>query len=216
MNKKFLKLFKIILLGPMLPILSIPTGEGQEGEEGQEGQEGGENNNNAGEDNPDNDKTDNEEAKEDSKNFTQKDIDKIVAKRIKQQEKKIREEYEAEKKKANMTEIEKANLERDEARKKIEQLEHQNNQNTIKNEVFRVAAQMNAIDFEAVYQLLDKENISVENGKATGVKEAVEDLLNEKKFLIKTIGTTGHEQNNKNIPNKNKAFNDMIRSAWRR
>lgn len=215
MNKKFLRLFKIILLGPMLPILSIPANEGSQ--EGEEGQESGEDNNNSGEENPDNENTDNEEGtEENNKAFTQKELDKIIAQRLKKQEKKLKAEYEAEQKKANMTELEKANLERDEARKEIESLKYQNNQNTIRNEVFRVANQMNAVDFEAVYQLMDKENIEIENGKVTGVKEAIEELLNDKKYLVKSTEKAGFEQNNKNIPNKNKAFNDMIRNAWRK
>lgn len=214
MNKKFLKLFKIMLLGPLFPILAVPTDEGSQ--EGETNQGDGENNN-SGEENPDNDNTDNEGTNEDLKTFTQKDIDKILARKIKQQEKKIRDEYEEKQKKAQMTEIEKANFERDEANKKVEALRKENEENNIRTEVYQVATKLNAVDVEAVYQLLDKENIIVENGKISGVKEAVTNLLNNKKFLVKNIETrAGHEQNNKNIPDSNKAFNDMIRNAWRR
>jgi hypothetical protein len=214
MNKKFLKLFKIMLLGPLFPILAVPTDEGNQEDETNQGD--GENNN-SGEDNPDNDNTDNEETNKDLKTFTQQDIDKILARKIKQQEKKIRDEYEAKQKKEQMTEIEKANFERDEANKKVEALRKENEENNIRTEVYQVATNLNAVDVEAVYQLLDKENIIVENGKISGVKEAVTNLLNNKKFLVKNIETrAGHEQNNKNIPDSNKAFNDMIRNAWRR
>lgn len=215
MNKKILKLFKIALLGPLFPILSIPQGEGsQEGQEGQEGQENNNNNNNTGEENPANENQDNEGTQGDNKTFSQQDLDKIISQRLKKQEKKLLADFEEEKKKANMTEIEKANLERDNAIKEIENLKYQNNQNLIKNEVFQIAAQMNAVDFEAVYQLLNKENISIENGKTTGVKEAVTNLLNEKKYLVKGIEQrVGHEQNNNNIPDSNKKFNDLIRGA---
>jgi hypothetical protein len=219
MNKKFLKLFKIMLLGPLFPILAVPKNEGnQEGE----ADEGNGENNNSGEDNPDNDNTDNDntdndETNKDLKTFTQQDIDKILARKIKQQEKKIRDEYEEKQKKAQMTEIEKANFERDEANKKIEALRKENEENNIRTEVYQVATKLNAVDVEAVYQLLDRENIVVENGKISGVKEAVTSLLNNKKFLVKNIETrAGHEQNNKNIPDSNKAFNDMIRNAFRR
>lgn len=216
MNKKFLKLFKIMLLGPLLPIMSVPTdGGSQEGGEGQEG--GTDNTNNNTEENSDNEGTEENNNTDNKPTFTQKDIDKIVSQRLKKQEKQLKLEYEEKQKKANMSEIEKANFERDEANKKVEALRKENEENNIRTEVYQVATKLNAVDVEAVYQLLDKENIIVENGKISGVKEAVTNLLNNKKFLVKNIEQrAGHEQNNNNIPDSNKAFNDMIRNAWRR
>lgn len=213
MNKKLSKLFKIMFLSPLVGLGGIPgeagstegtegtegqegTGtESQEGTEGQEGQEGTEGTNT-------------------NKTFTQADIDNILARRLKQQEKKIKDKFELEQKKSQMSDIEKANLERDEANKKIQLLEKQQNENNIKFEIMNECSKMgNVIDPEAVYSLIDKSNFELENGKVQGIKEALSLFFKDKPYLLKTITTQIGDQQNSNKHSKNSTFNDAIRKA---
>ena len=211
MNKKILHLLKIVMLGPIYPILSVEGDDSNDGA-GNEGDDGNNNNNDDGDQNT------NTSENNDSNNsqFNQADVDKIISKRLKQQEKKLREEFEATRNKEKMSDIEKANFERDEAVKKITALENQTNTLLIKSEIITEAQKMNVVDVDAVYQLLNKNDIEIENGKVTGVKEAIKVLLNEKPFLNKTGNSNiGDNQNQSGGGTKNKSFNDILRNAIR-
>lgn len=214
MNKKLLKLLKLALLGPIFPILAV---EGDSGE----GDESGENNQ-SNEGNQGNESNENNEGEKNqstnNNSFSQEDLERIISKRLKKQEKTLREQFEADKKKASMTEIEKANFERDEIRKENEALKLQTSAMMIKTEILNKAQTMNVIDLDSVYQLLDKSDIEIDGGKVTGVDDALKALLNQKPFLLKSNNSgsnnrMGDEQNQGNDNSGKISFNDMIRKA---
>lgn len=57
------------------------------------------------------------------------------------------------------------------------------------NEVLKAAATAGAIDPDAVVAMLDKSKVTIVDGKVTGAKEAVDELLKAKPYLIAQTGS---------------------------
>jgi hypothetical protein len=57
------------------------------------------------------------------------------------------------------------------------------------NEVLKAAATAGAIDPDAVVAMLDKSKVTIVDGKVTGAKEAVDELLKTKPYLIAQTGS---------------------------
>lgn len=86
---------------------------------------------------------------------------------------------------AQMSEIDKANLAKDQAIQKAKEIEDRANQKLIKAEVLSKAAKF--IDADVVLALLDKSKLTVkEDGSIDGVDTALDELAKAKPHLLKT------------------------------
>lgn len=79
-----------------------------------------------------------------------------------------------------------------EASAKLEQAQQALKDRDIRQAAFVEAVAANAVDPEAVYQLMDKSKVTFVDGKVTGVKEAIAELLTARAYLVKTAGGTGY------------------------
>lgn len=215
---KLKKLLSIFLLLPIFPIIGVPdsdgAGDNQENDDGK---------NADGEQDKNNSNTDGESGStEEDKVYTKKEfteqIEKRYARERKKIEKKVREEFENNKKKEEMTENERLKAEKEETEKNANSKIESANKRLIKAEVKTIAVELNIVDGDGAYQLMNKENIEVdENGNITGVKEALEELIKNKTYLVKstpgTSQTVGDDQQGKGKKTSGFDMNALIRRA---
>ncbi|MFA5485407.1 MAG: DUF4355 domain-containing protein [Candidatus Pacearchaeota archaeon] len=154
------------------------------------------------------------------KTFTQEDVDAILTKRIARARKTWEQEMEEEKRKAAMSEAERLKAEKDEAERKAALAIEKANERLVKAAVIAQAAELNIIDPEAAYALIDKEDISVDDmGKVEGVNKALESLIKEKPYLVrkdKDVRRAGDDQGDSHGRKVSSSMNDLIRQAFRR
>jgi hypothetical protein len=211
--KALKKIFLLIFLLPIIPALSIPDDD----KGGDKGSDTGDDDKTGGDDNKDDDKDSKKDAGK-GKTFTQEEVDALINRRFAREKKAWEKAAEEEKKKAAMTETEKLKTEKEEADKKAIIAMEKASQRLIRAEVISQAAKLDIIDPEAVYSLIDKSDIEVDdNDKVKGVKEALETLIKEKSYLIssdnKDTKKTGDDQSNDKSKKSGFNMNDLIRKA---
>lgn len=156
-----------------------------------------------------------------AKTFSQDELDKIVADRIARERKKYgdyddvkaqlaafeKEREEAEK--AKLTEIERAQKEREDALTKAADYEKQvaelakARENDILEHAIQLAAK-DTVDPDAVALMIDRSTLRVEGGKAVGVVEAVEALKAAKPYLAVKQDTQPRSIGDTSVPPKQK------------
>ncbi|MEH7456328.1 phage scaffolding protein [Bacillus sp. JJ1127] len=145
--------------------------------------------------------------KEETKTFTQEQLDEVLTKRLERERKKY-EDYddlkakladyqkeEEDRKKQEMSEVERLQAEKEEAAKKAleaselaQKAQEQANARILNTEIKSVARSLNANDPNDVLALLDKSEINVdEEGNIQGVESAVESLKASKPWMFKQI-----------------------------
>lgn len=118
------------------------------------------------------------------KTFTQTDVDSIIQKRLARERKQWETQLEEEKKKAAMTEAERLKAEKEEAEKKAQDAMRTANERLVRAEVKQLCVDLNIVDSDAAYALMDRENVEVkEDGSIAGVKEALEKLVDAKPWM---------------------------------
>lgn len=171
-----------------------------------------------------------------TKTFTQEELDKIVADRIARERKKLDKfadyddlktkaaEYEKrleEQRLAELSEKEraeeiakKAEEEKSELAKQLEELRKANEQEKIHNEFIKVATSQNVAYIEDALRLADLSAVTVEDGKVIGVVDVVKALVDNKPFLLakkqpKPIG----ESSNGSADVSDKTSDQLLREA---
>ena len=125
-----------------------------------------------------------EKAPPEERRFTQADMDSIVQKRLARERKQWEEQIEEEKKKAAMTEAERLKAEKEEAEKEAQDAMRKANERLMRAEVKQLCVDLNIVDSDAAYALMDRENVEVkEDGSIAGVKEALEKLVDAKPWM---------------------------------
>jgi len=226
--KKWKRLLYILFLGPLLPIIGVPDGENINSD-GDGGDVDGENNsdeNNSNNEDNNNSNNNNENNTENSKSFSAQELEEKIQARLarekKKIEKQIRNEFETQKKRENMTELEKIKADLETEKKANEDRIFKSKQRLIKSEVKSIGTELNIIDVDVAYKLLDMENIDVtDSDDVVGVKEALESLIKDKPYLIKSNNQTnkniGDDQNkNTGGSKENQTMNQLIRSYFRK
>lgn len=147
------------------------------------------------------------EPKEETKTLTQEQADDVVAKRLERERKKYEdyedikaklitfEQAEDERKKQEMTEVERLQAEKDDAAKKAieaselaQKAQEEANTRILNTEIKSVARSLNANDPNDVLALLDKTEIKIdEEGNVQGVETAVEALKASKPWMFKQV-----------------------------
>lgn len=155
---------------------------------------------------------------DDDKLFTQAELNDIVRSRLNRAEKKWKDEMEAEKKKAAMSEADRLKAEKEEAEQKATAATDRANQRLIRAEVISVATEMNIVDPEAAFALMDKDGITVEDDDSVkGVKKSLTVLVKSKPYLIKQADDTKKKVGDDQGDDKGKkggfSMNDLIRKA---
>ncbi len=206
---RFKKVLLTLLLGPLIPIIGVPDDVGAGANDESKGEE---NNNGDSSNNKD------ESKQEEVKLFSQTDLDKILGKRIAKERNKFKEELEAEKKKADMTESEKLKAEKEQALKAADERSQKADKRLINAEIKYISAKLNIIDPDAAAKLIDLTDIEVdENGDVKGVEKALKLLIKEKQYLVggKPPKKGGDDQNNSNNSgsSNNVSMNQLIRRA---
>ena len=128
---------------------------------------------------------------EDTKTFTQDEIDRIIQNRLARERKQWEAQLEEEKKKAAMTEAERLKAEKEEAEKRAQDAMSKANELLLKAEVKQAAVDLGIVDPDAAYALMERENVEVNDGAITGVKEALTQLLEAKPWLKRAPGKPG-------------------------
>lgn len=208
------KLLMMLVLGPLIPIIGIPEGDSIDETDGS-GNEGEDKNEEPGESTETNKL---EEQDKNVTNYSKDDVERIVQKRLtrdrKEQQKVFDRKLEAEK----LTETEKANLERDNAKKDAEIAINSANSMLIKAQVTLESTRMNIVDPDAAFALMNMEDVEVKDGKVLGVENALKELINEKKYLVKSSSSEEEDKNigdNQSGSTKKSSFsmNSLIRKA---
>lgn len=213
MNLK--KFFKFTILGPIIPLIGVPgdeSGNDSNGANENDDDDDDDENNNNNDDNQGNKNDKNE------KTYTTDEINKIIEKRLSRERKKIAKEFNEKIERKNLDENERLKLEKADAERKAQEtLNHANNR-LIKSEIISKAATYGVIDNDAVYALIDKSDIEIdENGNISGVDDALKTLLEKKSYLIKKTtnesnNNTGDDQSQKDKKSKFD-MNSLIRKA---
>jgi hypothetical protein len=183
--KRFKKILFTSFLFPIVPILSVEgDGESSENTDGE--------NSNA--------ENENGENREDGNNTSgqvvfksQADLDNLLKSRINKAIKKTREELEAEKKKENLSELERLKLENQESDQKLIEATNRANQFLIQSKVVSIASKLKIRDPEAAFILMNKDDVSIDdNGKVMGIENSLKALIKEKPYLL----DSGNDSNN--------------------
>lgn len=209
MNLK--KLFKILFLGPLIPLIGVP-----EDGDGEESKTDDSTNVDDLKTDDDSNKNDSDSSKEDEKLYSAAELESKIQKRLKRDRIQQRKIFDDEIAKDNLTEVEKIKLERDNAKKEAEEVIKNANNQLIKATVKEFAVKLNIIDSDAAYALMNLDNVEIENGKVSGVEESLKELIKNKTYLVKQVSN-----DNKNIGDdqsggtktKNNSINDWIRKA---
>lgn len=204
---KLKKLLSLLILSPIIPIIGIPEGEGNNDGDG------GENKNTDGNNDGNNSNNDNND-----KLFSQNDLNSIVEKRLARERKSFEKEFNKKLEREKMDDIERMKAEKLDAEKLASETMLKANTRLIRSEIMVKAKDLNVIDIDAVYALINKEDISIDDsGNILGIDDALNDLISKKSWLVKSNSSnnqTGDDQNNNNNnQKKNFDFNEMIRKA---
>lgn len=152
------------------------------------------------------------------KTFTQEDLDRIIAERLRRATPADYEDLKAKAaeydkaKEAEKTELEKAQAARERAEAKANEAEARANATLVKAAIMTEASAQGAVDPEVVIALLAGDaTITVEGDAVKGAKEAVKALLKDKPYLVKaaTPGRSGGEFGG----NDGKTLDEKIREA---
>lgn len=213
---KIKRFLMMLLFGPIMPLIGVPEGGDGENSNANDNTDSNTNDNN-GENNL-NDGNSGNSINEDNKVYTARDLEKKIEQRLKRDRIAQRKLFDEEKAKENLSAVEKANLERDEAKKEIEKVREEANNNLIRADVIRQSIALNIVDPDAAYSLMVKEDIAVENGKVLGVEEALKELIKLKPYLVNasqnnSTSTVGDDQTSNSNTTKNGGINDWIRKA---
>jgi hypothetical protein len=190
--KRFKKILFTSFLFPIVPVLSIPG-------------ENGENENNENQDNANSENSNSENGndgnREDGNNSSgqvifksQAEFDNLLKNRINKAIKKTKEDLEAEKKKENLSELEKLKFEKEEADKKLIEATNKSNQMLIQSKVISVASKLKIRDPEAAFILMDKDDVSIDNGKVLGIENSLKALIKEKPYLLDPSNNDSNNQ----------------------
>jgi hypothetical protein len=202
MSNKVKKILKILLLGPVLPILGAVDDNGSGDGDDDKGDIGDNDNDDGGGDDGTNDNT-----KEKQVVFnSQKELDKVISKRINKAIKTKQAEWENTQKKAQMSELEKIQAERDEANKRADSIAENANKTLLKADVISKCSSLNIVDSDAAYALMSKDNVEIKDGKVEGTIKALKNLIVEKPWLVKNNEDpkpSGDDQNKDTSKNKN-------------
>jgi len=102
------------------------------------------------------------------------------------------EEQEDTRKKASMTELEKAQTEAKTAADALRTAQEELYNTRVRSAITTEAVRLNFADIEDAYNLSDLSGIEIgEDGKVTGAKEVLEKLAKAKPYLIKGNGSPG-------------------------
>lgn len=163
-----------------------------------------------------NEPEDNKEPEDNNeKTYTQADIDRIIESRLARQ----KEKFEEEQNRAKMTELEKANAEKADLQKEIDNYKNEASEKELYSKIVTEAAKHDVYDLESVYHLLDKNKIEKTEQGFVGIDLAVKDLLKEKPFLVKANTTqinTGDPGQGQGEPDKKFDMNTLMRRAIKR
>lgn len=96
-----------------------------------------------------------------------------------------------EKEEAELSEADRAKKEAEEAKAEAAKAKADLVEATIRGEVIKECNTLNIIDSDVALALLNREKIKLEDGKATGVKEALEALIKDKPYLVKPAPGSG-------------------------
>lgn len=111
----------------------------------------------------------------------------VAAMRVKVE---AQEAKERERAQAEMTELERTKAQLEEATAKAARDAAALTESLLKSEVFKEATALNIVDVDLAFLALDQASLVVD-GKPTGVKTALEALVKEKPFLVKTPASGG-------------------------
>ena len=177
MGKKLKKLIWFMLLFPLIPIMGIP-GDGDEDNEGDD------------EDDADTDDTDTGagEAGAEGKSFTQAEVDAMITKRLDRAAKSWEKKRTDKAIKAAMSETDKLKQDKLDAESNANIVLEKANQKLLKAEVIVVSNSLKIRDADAAFALMNHDLVNVDdNGKVTGVKEALTKLAKAKPYLVLTV-----------------------------
>jgi len=217
MNLK--KFFRMLFLGPLIPIIGVPE-TSDSGNDNTNDESVNESNENTGnEDSNDNTNDSTESTNKDEKLYSAADMEARIQKRLKRdriQQKKI---FDDERAKEKLTDVEKANLERDNARKEADAAIKTANEHLIKATVKEISIKLGIIDSDVAYSIMDRTDVEVEDGKVSGVEESLKELIKQKTYLVKTSSNdnnsnVGDDQTGGSSTKKND-INAWIRKAAR-
>jgi hypothetical protein len=124
---------------------------------------------------------------EQTRTFTQDELDAIISKRLARERKAWEAQLEEERKKAQMTEAEKAKAEAEEKIKEWESKVKAANERILKAEVKAAAAEMGIVDPEVAF-LMIKDNVDED---LSNIKQLLEDLIKQKPYLKKSPANIG-------------------------
>lgn len=212
--KKLKKILLTMLLLPVFPVFLVPGEEGETNNDDNSNNENDDSNNNLDDSN-----NANENVNQNQVTFqSQEEFDKVIQKRINQATNKLRKDFENEKKKSQMSEIDKYKFEVEQAKKEVEDMKYNSNQVLIKADVITIATKMGIVDPDAAYALMDKSNVEINDGKVYGVKQSLDNLVKEKNYLLGNTNNrndyrVGDDQNSNNKNEKKVDFNKLLRQA---
>jgi len=205
--KRFKKLLLTLLLSPILPIFWVADDNSNNDDSG----DAVDDNKNDSNGNGENDNNDNEKSNDKKVIFDSQDaFDKVISKRINQAIKNKQTEWENEKKKAEMTEVERLKTEKAEAETRANTALENANNILLKAEVISGCSSLNIIDADAALALIDRSGIEIDGSNVKGVKQALKDLIEGKPWLVKNddnVKPSGDDQNSN--PDKNKGTTNM-------
>jgi hypothetical protein len=228
MKMNFKRFLMTMFLLPIFPIISIPEGDSGGGSNGGDdgspdgGNNDGDNNNNDGNTgNPSGSKNNSDGDDQNSGQVvfkSQDEFNSVIERRIAKATKKAREEYEKERKKESLSEVEKLKLEKEEAEKLASERAAASDKKLVKAEVISQSAKLKIIDSDAAYALIPKDDIEVlDDGTVTGVEKALKVLIKSKPWLLSTTNQNpkpgGDDQNSGSGKNKSFSMNALIRRA---
>lgn len=121
----------------------------------------------------------------DNKTFTQAELDNIIAKRLAREKKSWETSLDEEKKKQNMSEVEKLIAERDEAINKVNERMKTANEKLLKADFKSVANELGIVDSDVAFMLIDKTELQDEDGNVNveEMKKSLETLISQKPYL---------------------------------
>lgn len=162
---------------------------------------------------------------EQTKTFTQAEIDAIVQARIARERDKYKdyedlkakaEAYEEEKRQreeAEMTEAEKARKEAERLKAELESLRKQQEQNAIDSAIEEALRKENVKYIDQAKRLADLSSVKYEDGKVIGVEEVVKNLLAESPFLKVEKQREIGEPSNTNPVKPDKSAEELLEAA---
>ena len=124
---------------------------------------------------------------EQTRTFTQDELDAIISKRLARERKAWEAQLEEERKKAQMTEAEKAKADADDKSKEWERKVKAANERIFQAEVKASAAELGIVDPEVAF-LMIKDNVDED---LSNINQLLEDLIKQKPYLKKSPANIG-------------------------